>query len=151
MVIRRSLSPLIREAVLADTRSRSEGSRSAVKSQRAYAMHVLECIGRITADSASGRDAVFGSHTLQDDIVHNLQVLFQDHPPADSGFFEVYLPSSVMFRELALLSLLAGDPALMQDGLGPPPQPASQTKVNPKDGLTYVWIKPGTLMMGCVP
>jgi uncharacterized protein with HEPN domain len=46
-----------------------------VKSQRAYMIHVLECIGRITADSASGRDAVFSSHTLQDAIVRNLQVL----------------------------------------------------------------------------
>jgi hypothetical protein len=80
VVIRRSLSPLIREAVLADTRSRSEGSRSAVKSQRAYAMHVLECIARINADSASGRDAAFGSHTLQDAIVRNLQVLFGPSP-----------------------------------------------------------------------
>jgi formylglycine-generating enzyme required for sulfatase activity len=28
---------------------------------------------------------------------------------------------------------------------------AGQTKVNPKDGLTYVWIPPGTFMMGCSP
>ena len=26
-----------------------------------------------------------------------------------------------------------------------------QTKVNPKDGQTYVWIAPGTFMMGCSP
>jgi formylglycine-generating enzyme required for sulfatase activity len=26
-----------------------------------------------------------------------------------------------------------------------------KTKVNPKDGLTYVWIPPGTFMMGCSP
>ena len=26
---------------------------------------------------------------------------------------------------------------------------AGQTKVNPKDGLTYVWIPPGTFTMGC--
>ncbi len=26
-----------------------------------------------------------------------------------------------------------------------------ETKVNPKDGLTYVWIQPGTFMMGCSP
>ena len=26
-----------------------------------------------------------------------------------------------------------------------------QTKVNPKDGLTYVWIPPGTFQMGCSP
>jgi len=28
---------------------------------------------------------------------------------------------------------------------------AGETKVNPKDGLTYVWIQPGTFMMGCSP
>jgi formylglycine-generating enzyme required for sulfatase activity len=26
-----------------------------------------------------------------------------------------------------------------------------KTKVNPKDGLTYVWISPGTFQMGCSP
>jgi formylglycine-generating enzyme required for sulfatase activity len=29
--------------------------------------------------------------------------------------------------------------------------PHGKTKVNPKDGLTYVWIEPGTFMMGCSP
>jgi formylglycine-generating enzyme required for sulfatase activity len=40
----------------------------------------------------------------------------------------------------------------------PAPHPAQditpvkvQTKVNPKDGLTYVWIAPGQFMMGCSP
>jgi serine/threonine-protein kinase len=36
----------------------------------------------------------------------------------------------------------------------PPPPPAVRagtTKVNPKDGLTYVWIPPGIFMMGCSP
>jgi formylglycine-generating enzyme required for sulfatase activity len=31
------------------------------------------------------------------------------------------------------------------------PLVAGQTRVNPKDGLTYVWIPPGTFMMGCSP
>jgi uncharacterized protein with HEPN domain len=46
-----------------------------VKSQCAYVEHVLECIRRIAEDSASGRDAVFASRTLQDAIVRNLQIL----------------------------------------------------------------------------
>ncbi len=46
-----------------------------MKSQRVYVEHVLECIGRIREDSAAGRDAVFGSRTLQDAILRNLQVL----------------------------------------------------------------------------
>ena len=32
------------------------------------------------------------------------------------------------------------------------PQPANvQTRVNPKDGLSYVWIPPGKFIMGCSP
>jgi uncharacterized protein with HEPN domain len=46
-----------------------------VKSPRAYAEHVLECIGRIREDSAAGQGAVFASRTLQDAIVRNLQLL----------------------------------------------------------------------------
>ena len=26
-----------------------------------------------------------------------------------------------------------------------------ESRVNPKDGLTYVWIPPGTFRMGCSP
>jgi formylglycine-generating enzyme required for sulfatase activity len=33
----------------------------------------------------------------------------------------------------------------------PPVRAGQRTKVNPKDGLTYVWIEPGEFMMGCVP
>src|SRR6266511_2811527 len=32
-----------------------------------------------------------------------------------------------------------------------PNTPAGTTWVNPKDGLTYVWISPGKFMMGCSP
>lgn len=70
----------------ADTRSCSAGSRSALKSQRAYVTHVLECIGRIAADSAPGRDAVFGSHTLQDAIIRNLQVLCESVRRIDAAY-----------------------------------------------------------------
>jgi formylglycine-generating enzyme required for sulfatase activity len=32
----------------------------------------------------------------------------------------------------------------------PPPVPGA-SKINPKDGLTYIWIPPGSFMMGCSP
>jgi formylglycine-generating enzyme required for sulfatase activity len=32
-----------------------------------------------------------------------------------------------------------------------PALPNVETKVNPKDGQTYVWIPPGTSSMGCLP
>jgi len=58
-----------------DPRRRSSGCRAVVKSQRAYAEHVIECIRRISEDSAPGRNAVLASRTLQDAIVRNLQIL----------------------------------------------------------------------------
>ena len=32
-----------------------------------------------------------------------------------------------------------------------PPENKRDARVNPKDGLKYVWIPPGTFMMGCSP
>jgi uncharacterized protein with HEPN domain len=56
-----------------------------VKSQRAYVLHVIECIGRISEDSAAGRDAVFASRTLQDAIVRNLQILCESTQRIDES------------------------------------------------------------------
>jgi formylglycine-generating enzyme required for sulfatase activity len=42
----------------------------------------------------------------------------------------------------------AGIKAPLEDS-GPPPP--GTVRVNPKDGLKYVWIPPGTFMMGCSP
>jgi uncharacterized protein with HEPN domain len=56
-----------------------------VKSQRAYAEHVIECIGRIVQDSAPGQDAVFASRTLQDAIIRNLQVLCESTQRLDES------------------------------------------------------------------
>lgn len=46
-----------------------------MKSDRAYLEHVLHCIGRISEDASAGKEAVFGSPTLQDAILRNLQIL----------------------------------------------------------------------------
>jgi uncharacterized protein with HEPN domain len=46
-----------------------------VKSERAYLEHIDYCMGRIVEDSSGGRAAFFGSATLQDAILRNLQVL----------------------------------------------------------------------------
>jgi uncharacterized protein with HEPN domain len=56
-----------------------------VKSQRAYVLHVIESIARITEDSAPGRDAVFASRTLQDAIVRNLQILCESTQRIDES------------------------------------------------------------------
>jgi uncharacterized protein with HEPN domain len=59
-----------------------------VKAQRAYVEHVIECIRRIREDSEQGRDVVFGSHTLRDAIVRNLQVLCESTQRIDSAHKE---------------------------------------------------------------
>lgn len=61
-----------------------------MKSQRAYVIHVLECIGRINVDSALGRDAVFGSHTLQDAIIRNLQELCESVRRIDPAYKDLH-------------------------------------------------------------
>lgn len=61
-----------------------------MKAQNAYVEHVLECIRRITEDSRQGRDAVFVSHTLQDAIVRNLQVLCESTRRIDAAHKELH-------------------------------------------------------------
>lgn len=46
-----------------------------MRSQRAYLLHVLRCIGRIKEDSAAGDAVVLQSLTLQDAVLRNLQLL----------------------------------------------------------------------------
>jgi formylglycine-generating enzyme required for sulfatase activity len=69
----------------------------------------------------------------------------------DPGLFEQFLreyPAS-QYAGAVREKLAALKPA------APPPPPAAiapgAKKVNPKDGLTYVWIPPGTFRMGCSP
>ncbi len=40
-----------------------------------YITHILECIRRIEANVAGGRDAFMASHTLQDAVLRNLQTM----------------------------------------------------------------------------
>lgn len=46
-----------------------------MRSERAYFLHILHCLGRIRDDASQGKEAVFRSATLQDAILRNLQVL----------------------------------------------------------------------------
>ena len=53
----------------------------------------------------------------------------------------------IRFFILVLFLAVMGPLALSQESS----PPAGQVRVNPKDGLKYVWIPPGTFMMGCSP
>ena len=46
-----------------------------MKSDRAYLEHILVCLQRIRENAVPGLEAVRASHTLQDAILRNLQVL----------------------------------------------------------------------------
>ena len=44
-----------------------------MKDDRVYLKHVLRCIARIEGYTASGRNAFFASHLIQDAVIRNLQ------------------------------------------------------------------------------
>ena len=47
--------------------------------------------------------------------------------------------------------MLGGEESRMEAKLEDAPPSLGQVRENPKDGLKYVWIPPGTFMMGCSP
>jgi len=61
-----------------------------LKSQRAYVLHLLEYIAKINSDSDHGHDAVFGSRTLQDAILRNLQVLCESVTGIDKVYQDLH-------------------------------------------------------------
>jgi uncharacterized protein with HEPN domain len=45
------------------------------KDDSVYLRHILECIRRIAEDTAEGQERFMASHTLQDAVLRNLQVM----------------------------------------------------------------------------
>ena len=46
-----------------------------MKQQRVYLVHIAECIRKIERDVAAGKAVFFGSETVQDAVLRNLQVM----------------------------------------------------------------------------
>ena len=46
-----------------------------MKDDRKYLLHILECIRRVEADTSAGRAAFDASHTIQDAVIRNLQLM----------------------------------------------------------------------------
>jgi formylglycine-generating enzyme required for sulfatase activity len=66
------------------------------------------------------------------------------------GFFmNTYAKQIFNLRALTVIATLGL--GYSQSGAPKPQAAVNPVKTNPKDGLTYVWIPPGTFMMGCSP
>ena len=62
------------------------------------------------------------------------------------------MPRLVLFSLLLVALAIAISITAIPQAKPTPKTPAlGETKVNPKDGLTYVWILRGTFQMGCSP
>jgi uncharacterized protein with HEPN domain len=61
-----------------------------VKSQSAYLKHIWDCIGRISQNTSQGREAFLQSHTLQDAIVRNLQVICESARRLNEGLIATH-------------------------------------------------------------
>jgi uncharacterized protein with HEPN domain len=64
-----------------------------------YIEHMLECIRRIEANVAGGREGFMTSHTLQDAVLRNLQTLAEASQRLSSSF-KVTQPQ-IPWREIA--------------------------------------------------
>lgn len=68
------------------------------------------------------------------------------------GSHELHVSAPGMREWRQSITVLAGQESTVEaplERIGPPP--AGTVRENPKDGLKYVWIPPGTFVMGCSP
>ena len=57
-----------------------------VKDDRKYILHILACITRIEEDVSGGRTAFDRSHTIQDAVIRNLQVIAESTKRLSENF-----------------------------------------------------------------
>lgn len=82
-----------------------------MKDDRFYLRHILECIRRIEADTSPGRDEFLKSHTLQDAVLRNLQVLSESTQRISSD-------TKILRPEIEWRSISAFRNVLVHDYLG---------------------------------
>ncbi len=75
-----------------------------MKDDRKYLLHILECIRRIEEDVAGGRAEFEASHTIQDAVIRNLQVMAESTKRLSDGLkaqqSQIDWASIVGFRNL---------------------------------------------------
>jgi len=80
--------------------------------------------------------------------MNNLGVMYE----RGQGVTQDSIQAVTWYQKAALLGNEGAKANLKRlSGLAAPPKGSGSKKVNPKDGLTYVWIPPGTFQMGCSP
>ena len=78
-----------------------------MRSDKIYLEHILDCIERIEQDTRAGKSAFLGSHTQQDAVLRNLQILTEssqrlsedqkrDHPEVEWGRWQLSATSLFM-------------------------------------------------------
>jgi uncharacterized protein with HEPN domain len=82
-----------------------------VKDDSVYLKHILECIRRIEEDTRDGRERFLRTHTLQDAVLRNLQILSESAQRLSDG-------SKVKHPEIEWKRIAAFRNFLVHDYLG---------------------------------
>ena len=75
----------------------------------------------------------------------------QAHELPDKGFVPALEKLFPVLRRPMTVAAAAGSGATVTAPIQSAALQAGTKKINPKDGLTYIWIPPGSFMMGCSP
>jgi len=76
------------------------------------------------------------------------ELLLGDVPPGEHQL-QFSSPGKETYQQGVMVA--SAQETLVEATLKNAPPPPGQVRENPKDGLKYVWIPPGTFMMGCSP
>jgi formylglycine-generating enzyme required for sulfatase activity len=117
--------------------------------------------GDTADDNRKERNGRFTKHLLTAIVQPGLSIddvfnQVRENVAAETGDRQVPFSNSGLIGRFVFNSGLAGPspiaPAPLPVAQAPPPGSVARgTKTNPVDGLTYVWIKSGTFMMGASP
>lgn len=73
----------------------------AVKDERIYISHILDCISKIEQYTSSGKAAFFGTPLIQDAVIRNLEIIGEATKNISKEFREEH--SHVPWRKMAAL------------------------------------------------
>jgi formylglycine-generating enzyme required for sulfatase activity len=108
---------------------------------------LVDLPGSLRVQAPAGAE-VFVDKGRQGTVDATGQLLLSEVSPGPHEV-RVAAPGTKEFREN--ITVRAGEATSLEarlESLGPTP---GQVRENPKDGLNYVWVAPGTFMMGCSP